>query len=1248
LTQIVGRGTFGQGNSMKPFAYFRRVDWFVVIVAILIAGGCGGGGCSGCGISPIPGGFSFAKRTSNAGQVRVSTSGIAKITADPAALLGPLLGTGSGGTIEFPAPVSCSGTKICCDDNGNAIPNCGPIDIDLTQMPGDAARLALTPNGTSALNVQILARVKTVHPLAVTLSFLGLPIHCTIAIDTTKVASPPDMKVNTVVTFSQDANSVTAIAASGTAISQLDSGDLVYGGDFECGIGAIIPVSTITDQLVGPIESAINSATCKKCDPTITCGTGATCTSGTCTFSNGKCEQELGIDGRMAGSALFGSLSPGTTGGLDLYEVAGGYSLTNENGGGISLGLLGGMQAGGTPRDQCGPVSPDVTILPAAARSNYFAGNTRPDDNSAFDVAIGLHKSQLAELATGGYNGGLFCLTIGHNTVAQLTTDTIGLLSRSLGKLVETNSPMAIGLRPQSAPTIGLGTNTFTTSGMTRTLTDPLLDIKFTGMEIDFFAQINDQYIRVFTVVSDVHLPVGLDVGANGTLTPVLGDVSAAFTNVSVKNSDAVTETPADLAALFPTLLNLVLPQLSGGLSPISLPKLGGLELSVVGLTAVDDKDADGVGDYLGIFANLVPAAMAREHVKTTFDIASVEEPDAAIAKSPAKWRGARGPAVTLSLGAVAETRPLEFQIRVDEGSWTAWSPNPRPVLQPQSFWLPGVHEIEARARLVGDPNSADPVPAMLSVPLGTDLLPPPTPSTSGAAAGFHGQSGAMGCACNTGGGGGAAAPFALVVLGMMLPRLRRRARKLARSAMRLGPLVWLTALACLPVCSCDSKPCGNGDCMTGTQTGAMGRWTSIAGDDQRVMVATYDEAFGDLVIADTTDPTKITYKSVDGVPTDTAPTYDPSTWRGGIVDPGPKVGAWTSITLGDHKARVAYQDRDANALKYATEDDSHNWSSYVLDDGNGETTGLFTSILMDTDAHPVVAYMSIGGNDGMGHITSELKLARAGAPQPSEADWVITTVASQPASCAGLCGSGQSCIAGAAATDPQVCITPTSDCSAACASGDVCSAGACVTALPDPMLDDLPTGTGLFAKLMSLPDGRLAIAYYDQVRRALVLDVETARGTSTFAETIVDGNVAGADRGMWVSGVVAGDGTVHLAYQDALGDELMYTTWNNMPGTPEVVDDGLRTGDRAHPVGAAASIYLVNGSPSIAYQDGMLSDVVVATKGGSWTQAPLATGPLLDGFSIAATTGHGSPVLAWDTKDPNGTPISTLTVMAP
>ncbi len=1266
---------------MKPFAYFRRVDhtasrfrdtavrrrsrlgvdWIVVVLAVLIASGCGGGGCSGCGIEPIPGGFALAKRTENAGQVRVSTSGFAKITADPASVLGPLVGGGSGGVIEFPAPVSCGGsTPLCCDDNGNAIPNCGPIDIDLNKQPGDNDRLVLTSGGANVLNVTIRARVKTVHDLSVTL----LGSHCKIGIDTTKKSPPADLQITTSITFQKDANNVTGIHASGTQITQLDGGDLTFGGDFLCLAGNLVPTSTIAGFLVTPIEDAINSATCKSCTAIADCAPGASaCTGGTCMVGS-ACQQELGLDGRMRGSLLFGSLSPGTTGALDLYEVAGGYTATNEAGGGLSLGLLGGMEPGGTPRDMCGPAATEPAFVTTVPRSNYFSGNTRPDTSAAFDVAIGLYKSQLAQLAYGGYEGGLFCLTIGHNTVAQLTTDTISLLSRSLGKLVESNSPMAIGLRPQSPPTIALGKNTFDTSGMTRTLTDPLLDISFQALEIDFFASIDDQYVRVFTAVADVHLPIGLDVGADGTLTPVLGDVSNAFTNVSVKNSEAVTESPAELAGLFPTLLNLVLPQLSGGLSPISLPTIGGLKLSVNDITSVDDVDSDGKGDFLAIFANLAPATMARTRVETTFDITSIEEPSDAIARSPARWRDSKPPAVTLALGATLPggapaTGPLQFSLRIDDGSWTPWSPDPTPVLAPQTFWLPGIHHIEARARLAGDPDSADPTPAVLALPLGTSLLPAPPPSATARLGDpntgkddFHGQAGAAGCACNTGGGAGAAGPFGLVLIGMLVPwrrarrRVGRRAKALARGALRLGPLVWLVAIACLPGCSCGSKPCGDTDCMAGTLTGSIGRWTSIAGDDQRVMIATYDEQYGDLVVADATDPANLAFKSVDGVPSDATPVYDPSTWRGGIVEEGPKVGAWTSITIGDHKARVSYQDRDANALKYAAEDGDGNWHSYVVDGGNGEQVGLFTSIIMDSDRHPVIAYMAVGADDGMGHRTGELRVARAAAAEPGEADWVITKVASAPASCAGLCTGGEACIAGAAATDPQTCVTATTDCGAACASGEVCSMGACHAVLADPMLVDLPGGTGLFAKLVLLPDGRLAIAFYDATRRALVLDVETAKGTTTFDETVLDGDVAGADRGMWTSAVVAGDGTIHLSYQDALGDELMYTTWNGAPGTPEVVDDGLRAGDRSHPVGAASSIYLAAGAPAIAYQDGMTADVYVASKGAAWTTAPIAQGPLLDGFSIAATSAHNNqPVLAWDTKDPNAMPISSLTV---
>ena len=107
-----------------------------------------------------------------------------------------------------------------------------------------------------------------------------------------------------------------------------------------------------------------------------------------------------------------------------------------------------------------------------------------------------------------------------------------------------------------------------------------------------------------------------------------------------------------------------------------------------------------------------------------------------------------------------------------------------------------------------------------------------------------------------------------------------------------------------------------------------------------------------------------------------------------------------------------------------------------------------------------------------------------------------------------------------------------------------------------------------------------------------------------------------------------------------------MYTQWSGSVATPEVVDDGQRAGDRTHTVGAASSIYIANGAPVIAYQDGLRADVYLAAKSGAtWITNPIAATPLLDGFSIAATTGHGTPYVAWGALDPSAAPLGTLVV---
>jgi len=1220
----------------------RRVDWVVAITSIVFAVSCSGGGCGGCGFEPIPGGFPTAKREANAGQVRLSSTALAKIAADPASIIGGLVGgTTMPGIIEFPIPASCGDPKICCVNN---VPQatCGPLVIDLVKRPTDPARLVLTPvQGASRLDVTVRARIKTKMPIAVAAS----GVDCTVDLDSTR-GSSPDLTITTQILFSQDATTGTTRIAGQSSTVSLQNEDIRLGGSFLCDVAGAIAIGTVRglleDQVASLLDDQLNSATCKACESgqVAECGSSfaTACTDQVCQVGN-RCLQETGLSGRMRGSSVFAGLSPGTTGALDLYEVLGGYADTNN--GGVALGMLGGMQPGGADRDRCGPrgVEPmDPGTLPQSA---FFAGNVRPDNNVPFDVAIGLHKWQLGAFAYAGYDGGLLCLTIGNNTVEQLSTDTLALLSRSLGKLVDTSSPMAIGLRPQSQPTIVLGKNTFMTDAMMNTtLVEPLLDLTFKAMEIDFFASIDDQYIRVFTVVSDVHLPIGLQVTGMGQLQPVLGDVADAFTNVSVKNSEAITETPAELANLFPNLLGLVLPQLSGGLSPISLPAIGGLELSVVDITAVDNDN------FLAIFANLVTAMPARP-VVTDVRLAGVAEPATAIAKDPSQWKANQPPAVTLDFGSA---QGHEWSYRVDGGAWSPWSTNRTPTLSRGVFWIPGQHKIEVRAREIGKPETIDTTPELIEVVFGTEVELPNGRfiAKTGPENGFHGQSGASGCACNTGGGAGGAAPFALVFLMIMLPmrRVRRQARKLAGHAARLGAVVWIAALLSLPGCSCGDAPCGDVDCLPGeVPNGGLGRYTSIAADDNRVIVATYDQGLGDLVAADVTDPAKPKYVVVDGVP-DITPVYDPGTYRGGIEDAGENVGTWTSVAMSGNLAKIAYQDRDNTQLKYAYEKKAGEWVSYILDPSNGEDIGSHASITIDGSNHPAIAYLAVGNDDGMGHRFTELRLARSAVVNPEGPnDWGISTIVKGDGTCAGLCSTGTVCVAGAAETDPQRCAATTSDCTGACGDGTACVTGTCVDIFEKPTTAQLASGTGLFVNLVLLPDGRLAAVYYDRNQRALVLAVENAVDANAFTETVLDAVTPG-DRGMWASAVVDGSGSIHIAYQDAIGDQLMYTQWAGSVATPEVVDDGQRAGDRPHTVGAASSIYLANGAPVIAYQDGLKADVYLAAKSGAtWTTSPIAATPLLDGFSIAATTGHGTPYVAWGALDPSAAPLGLLVV---
>jgi hypothetical protein len=417
------------------------------------------------------------------------------------------------------------------------------------------------------------------------------------------------------------------------------------------------------------------------------------------------------------------------------------------------------------------------------------------------------------------------------------------------------------------------------------------------------------------------------------------------------------------------------------------------------------------------------------------------------------------------------------------------------------------------------------------------------------------------------------------------------------------GSWLLLFVAAVLPGCSCggsSATECAgpDGECLEGSvERGPTGRWSSTAISADRLVVSGYEETLGDLVLIEVDDDGEASYTVVDGLPPDTLPTYDGG-YRDGVVQPGPNVGAYTSIVLRDGHALIAYQDLDAGSLKLAREDGDGDWHvSLVDDDDAGDAViGQYASLAVGADGIPTIAYLAVGLSDGGDGQLSQLRYARAASSEPSSPDdWTVEVLGEQ-------------------------------------AIG------------PAPAFYDLPQGVGLFASNLLLPDGRAAVVFYD--REGGALRVAEQQGGWDLATLDGGGDM---DRGAWADALVDEAGTVHIAYQDAIGDQLLYTTWDGgEAGSIEVVDDGVRDGEtRTHPVGASASLFIdSSGAISIAYQDGATSDLVIARRAsGSWTRDDLGS-PLLDGFHVSAASREGRSAVSSYQYDQAAPPPGVLEIL--
>ncbi|MCE9579761.1 MAG: hypothetical protein K8W52_41980 [Deltaproteobacteria bacterium] len=516
----------------------------------------------------------------------------------------------------------------------------------------------------------------------------------------------------------------------------------------------------------------------------------------------------------------------------------------------------------------------------------------------------------------------------------------------------------------------------------------------------------------------------------------------------------------------------------------------------------------------------------------------------------------------------------------------------------------------------------------------------------------FHGAPGEGGCACNTSSSGPSSGGLALFLMVGLVIIGRRRSVALVTALGRRGGralpafFVWAgiaVVTSLVPGCSCGGKPgvqacettedCA-ADCPEGTVPlcfdhecacvddipyGRIGPYSDVdvSSSGADVWVSAYAQSHGDLVVAKHNGAGRVAnaeWEFVDGVPD--GPVVVPgSTIRGGIGEPGPNVGMYTSIALApDDTPMVTYQDVDNGSLKFAAKYGG-TWAMHVVDMGTGtidaelggEIAGMYSSLtLRSDDGRPGVAYMA-EVSDGGGVVRAEVRYAAAQVPNPvSPSDWttwVVDTITLPP-------------------VDPNK---------------------------PDPY--PLPDGLGLFLQSARNPMTQApVVVYYDRVNGDLKMAEFDATAGTFKAPVVVDG-ADGTDVGWFPSVAVDAEGTIHIAYQSATRDDLLYV--NTKTNAPELIDDGYRIVGQTpegypkpefHFIGNDASLQVSSGGPVVTYQDSTSHELLLSsrTNSGEWQRNRIAGGaePAFVGaygfFASSVLTSTDLVISNWVIDQPN------------
>ncbi|HVK66093.1 MAG TPA: hypothetical protein VM694_16535 [Polyangium sp.] len=740
-----------------------------IMVVILIAGCAGGGcssGCSGCGMTPLPGGFDPSARIENAGSVRLTQSGLTFLEQNLGPLAKTLLGgSGNGGIVTFPVPSTSGSTagiqyNVCPggpNENANP-PKCvAEIDVGNAQLNIDTSNphnLKIT--GPLPLRLQ---------NLPIDIVYLFIPDSATARLTGNGCTTPSafaNVDLNVDISIEVDTNQAhsrygySRVKVNALSINEgqlQDSLEFCGGGFSNSVLNAMkgLIFDLLVGELLGTLTEQVESQLCQQANPELnpSCPLGTNDVGGVCRYGTAEGDEcasiILGTDGNVNLGQALASISPGTKGGLDILFAVGGAGKRTDNSGyawgdldpiagGATLGMYGGAEP--TPISQCVKFSemPLPTGIPVPdellgnAVSNWPAGLDGPH------VGIALSERFANYALNGMYNSGFLCLGISTETVPQLASGTLALLANSLRDLGIQREPQQVALviRPGRPPTATFGNGTDIN-------TDPLIRVRLEQASFDFYIWSTDRFIRFMTATFDLDVPVNLTVTPDGLL-PVLEKIGVS--NGVVTNSELLREDPAVIAGALQGLIGSLGSQFLGGINPIDIAGA----LDSVGLTLTIPETVEGQGSaglrklakgsdsYLGIFATLgigqgMPLApnpgsgakadpiettarvIEKKLDRTGFRLGTVDEENT--------------PVVALQMSSPSDTSavPVEYSYRVDHGMWKPFTRERNIDVRDEWLRLQGKHTVSVRSRIVGKPETLDETPAEIEVVI--DAEPP-------------------------------------------------------------------------------------------------------------------------------------------------------------------------------------------------------------------------------------------------------------------------------------------------------------------------------------------------------------------------------------------------------------------------------------------------------------------------------------------------------------------------------------------